>query len=67
MNYVNALEMDLEGELTLGMSNATNVEHLKKEKEAEKALYKEVEADEKKELQKEYEKKIDSTCLNGGV
>lgn len=67
LNYVNALEMDLEGELTLGMSNATNVEHLKKEKEAEKALYKEVEADEKKELQKEYEKKIDSTCLNGGV
>ncbi len=67
LNYINALEKDIEGELILGTTNATNVDHLKKEKEAEKALYKELDLEEKKELQKEYEKKIDSMCLNGGV
>ncbi len=67
LNYINALEKDIEGELILGTTNSTNVDHLKKEKEAEKALYEELALEEEKELQKEYEKKIDQMCLNGGV
>ena len=67
LNYIEALEKDIEGELVLGTTNATNVDHLKKEKEAEKALYKEMALEEEKQLKKEYEKKIDSECLNGGV
>lgn len=67
LDYINALEKDLEGELLLTTLNATQVDHLKNEKEAEKALHEEFQKEEEKEFQKEYELKIDSQCLNGGI
>ena len=67
LNYLDALEKDIEGELVLGTTNSTKVDHLKKEKEAEKALQQEMRIEKEKQLKKEYEKKIDSNCLNGGV
>ncbi len=67
LNYIDALEKDLNGELLLSTFNATQVDHLKNEKEAEKALYEEIAKEEEKTFQNEFDLKIDSQCLNGGI
>ena len=67
LTYINALEKDLEGNLTLFPSNAASVDHLKSEYDAREALREEFVKHQDNEIEKSYQKKIDNMCLNGGI
>ncbi len=67
LQYLDALEKDAVGEIALATTNASSIDHLKKEKDAENALKQEIRNKQQQEYRKAYSKKIDENCLNGGM
>lgn len=67
ITYINALEKDLNGNLTIFPTNAGTVDHLQAEYEAKEALREEFRKHQNHEIEKSYNKKIDDMCLNGGL
>lgn len=65
--YIKALTKDAGGETYVFPTNAKDIDQLINAKRAEQALIDEVRKNQKEKLQKNYGKKIDSMCLNGGV
>ena len=66
-HYVNALEKDINGEVNFTIINAQEIDHLIKEKNAENALFEEIKKKNKNDIKKEFNKKINKSCLNGGL
>ena len=66
-NYVNALEKDINGSVNFTVINAQEIDHLLKEKQAENALYEELEKKNKEDIKKAYNTKINKRCLEGGL
>lgn len=65
--YIEALSKDEDGETYVFPTNAKDIDQLINAKRASQALVKEVRKNQQQELKKNYNKKIDSMCLNGGV
>lgn len=65
--YIKALTKDISGETYVFPTNAKDIDQLINSKHAEQALVDEVRKNQRETLKKNYERKIDPMCLNGGV